>query len=1842
MRVIKLLLLLPPLALLLSHHAGAQGITCAQARHPLDVQICATPSLLVLDRNLATAYAAALARDPAQAEALRQAQRDWLADRDRGCTQPQAAAACLRSAYLARIAALSATTTPPVPAARPAPPPAASTAAPAAVPAGPAPAAPAPPPAAAPVAAPPPAPPANAAIPASPQASLSLDRFPTAGQHDVLLRIAQSGRYSIRAASETGTALQLVDMLAGPGEVAGAAGAQDGRIDALLEAGIYKLRAFGDAAARGETRLLVAEFQEAAPPVVAVPGALVSGELADLQQRSVWITLDAPRSLRIEAAGRSLRDLRLWREGSDLLAAQPAVSVIEPTAGHPLRRLLLETRLEAGSYRIQLHGGEALAWTDGDARQPLHLRLDASQALAEGWVTGRIGPFGSERFEVPGQAGHFLLDLPQPADVSLAVDTAGRPLLRGALARNSRELALQLRPGPRGTAARLVELRGSEGQEYRLRSITVAGSRTLDRPGQHWLTAETIGFGGDEAPATVLLARQAPGQPLQPLAAQAPRLGTGQAWRLRFNLRGGTSLIFEVVQPGPVALRSSGVAVTAAVQPLRGYGTAAAAPQPGDRWDLPAGWYALGLQPAAGAGPGVLELVLGDPGAVPRDLAPQPPHPVLPLGRHGIEQDQQLLLFGNTLPNGQIGLAARSLPADLLAQPLVVTQPAGEALDLQVIAPTFGSLAVTEIGGGSIPFSFVAASRPASLRVAPAAVARTLVLAWRQPPAAVALPAPRPLPALPPLAAGRPLPIDLRQGESRSVTLTVPEGGLYRVESTGRLRTSGEIGTAFLPALSSAEANGIGGNMLLQRPLRAGRYRVTVTALEGSGRLGLLAQPAAINTTGTLLPGGTQRATMTAGTALVLPIRIATAGRHRIELLGLDRSFTARLEDAEGWPLTETAATTQLDQDLAAGDYRLVVMPEPVAARVLARLTALPAATAREGHGPFSLPFEATQRHEWREPAARDAPRQPDRWDFALAGEAAVTLTLTAGMQARLLPQDGGAALAQLAAGSPFNGTLPAGRYRVEAQGASRDDRLPYGITLRSEELQPGVPRPVSLPASLSFSIAEARVVSLTSFGDQDLRAVLRDAEGREVARDDDRADDWNIALSRLLPAGRYRLDLAAAVPRLQGERRVEESDTDEAEEDDPPRNASAPDDADEDAPAGDNRLAVTLALPEALPPRPASLQGSQELAAPGLHRLHLPTLANGLLLVAAGSAAEEMVLALEQRQPDGNWRNAAVERGRQPVLAMPMPAGPAETWRLAAWRVDGGAAPMRIALRLVDTPAQAAPTVRLAPLSLDALGTLHIAQVALAAPQALVLRGTAWRQGSRPGQALVAADAGLLLPQSRTLWLLGREAADVSLAPAEAGAQSLVLPLAAGEQAELPPRPLPADRLAAWLAQSGFGQPGLEAGAGMGIATGSALAVATEAPLRAWNAGDDGALAMQLRLLDLQRQPAAAAGPMMLPAASATPVSLPDAPQRLRLDLSPHTAAVLRGGAAPVTIWAGDAPLRRMLEGQWREVLLLNAATTAAPAAVAAAPLGAPPLVLRPGQPLKRFLGAGGSIALAVEARPGQRLVVVGGASATLVSNGRVRRGTALPLDGPAALVLEHGPGALAAWVEGEGASPWPELAAEAVSLPLHQPLAQPARRLAFTLDTPMLLRARTTAPVIIALAQDGQREAPQLFPAGAEYHRYLAAGSAELWLMAAQDGAMTGSLELTAVAVQQLGEGLGEPVLAGPGDTALFGFTLARAGRIGLGLRAEPDHVAVRLLDARGQPLGEGVALLRQLPAGRYVMEARLPTEAPPSLLRPAVVGIDPRPNGPPPDVVQGYLSLVGISPSRSGTPR
>ena len=144
--------------------------------------------------------------------------------------------------------------------------------------------------------APPPAPPPpevrvpSQANPPAAAASLDATTLPAAAEADTLLQVTRAGRFAVALHSKTGAALQLVDMLTGPSELSGEAGAQDGRLDLLLDEGTYKLRSFSAPGAGGEVGVSASAFRDAAPPrALPPPGQLFSAELHDLEQRAFWL-----------------------------------------------------------------------------------------------------------------------------------------------------------------------------------------------------------------------------------------------------------------------------------------------------------------------------------------------------------------------------------------------------------------------------------------------------------------------------------------------------------------------------------------------------------------------------------------------------------------------------------------------------------------------------------------------------------------------------------------------------------------------------------------------------------------------------------------------------------------------------------------------------------------------------------------------------------------------------------------------------------------------------------------------------------------------------------------------------------------------------------------------------------------------------------------------------------------------------------------------------------------------------------------------------------------------------------------------------------------------------------------------------------------------------------------------------------------------------------------------------------------------------------------------------------------------------------------------------------------
>ncbi len=1592
-------------------------------------------------------------------------------------------------------------------------------------------------------------------VPPDPSARLSQSSVSAAAADETaLLTVETPGRFSIRAQSGGGVELQLVDMMMGPGEVSGKAGVRDGRLDVLLDRGVYRLHSLGAAGATGDAKLSVTPFRGVgAGQGDVLRGGEASGELGDLEQRSYWIVVSTGAGASVEATGRALRDLRLWRNGADLVDLKPGVATLEPVAGHSMTRLRIDGAVEPGLYLVTAYGGAPAAWADGKAGNPFRIRVGPPQKLLGGWFEGVIDAFGSARFEIAPPATYVRLETPDVAPAQLSVARGAAEPMSAAITKTSRQPIAVVNLPAKGKEPAIAEITGFEGQAFRLRALDPTSTLKVDQAGPHLIAVDVAGEGGDELPATVLLARFAKGKGTV-VASKAPRIARGEAWRGKFNLRGPSSLIFEVASAGPVALSASGPGVVPTLEPLLGSNAPRADGAIPWQWDVEAGFYVLKLDPIRDAA-GVIDVTFGQPGLAPQ-VSPAPSRATIDFGLQNIDKGAYYEIFANAGPALTLGPRARKLPADLAAAPLVLDEkaaavgpdapaaapippkrpaavekptkavdksldravgkpvgksgdkaadkpapksaanpkatakanpepnpkpaaspppapPAAEgALTIPLRAPLGGVIAATEVNGQPIALAFsneivAGASRTLAATIPASDHDRRIVVSWSktEPPAKIpAIPATA---SVATLSAGEPQFFDLARDEGRDFRLDVAEGGLYRIETLGRLKTSATIGTSFIPAIDQATGNGPGHNALLQNFLRAGSYRVRVSALDSEGHLGLVAHRATLIEAGALAPGQSARAALARDTGAAFAIEAPEAATYRLDLYALGADFPARLEDSDGWPLTPPGPMATLTQHFEKGHYRLVVPPVETDARVVARIRKIVEETPPQGHGPHPLAFDVGQAFQWREPAGADAPREPDRWTFALEGQAHVTLDISEGMGADIVKLgDAPASIAKIAFKRGFDGLLEPGQYSVEARAIGRNDRLDYQLTLKSAEIQPSAPRVVELPASIPFAIAADRIVSLTSFGDVELTGVLKDAAGNQVERVNGRIDDWNVALSRRLPAGTYQLDLAAA--KAEGAPTGQENNSDNSQAADDSQasdnsdageastdvdssdqstsdQASSSDDAsapsgdaaepdagaaepDADAAADNNRgkLELHLALPETLQGPDLDLAGSAEVAESDAHTLALPTVAAGGLLVVAAQASADSVLSLERQEAGGQWRVIGADRGRAPVVAAPADGDAARPWRVSVWPVEG-AASVRLAARRVDEPQQALGAVSLKPIE-GLEPPIEVAAVAQKSKSLFILNEApaGLRQGSTPGRELSAAAGGIIAPQSERVWFLARGPAldALQLTAVPPTLKTIALDLADGDVATLS-QPEPASgSLRVYRAQSSFGQPGLDAGKGMGVApagdVSAALALDGGAPLRISNAGG-GALRLSLDAFDLSAQPPAQADShyaAAIPAGAAQRVALPASTKELEINLAPSAAAFLSDGDHAVTVWGGEKALSRRLKGSWTSVLFVNIGAETAPVSIALSP-AADEQPLAAGAISKRFFGAAGSTSLRVEAVPGDRLIAAGAHATFIGDDGAVLRGRSLILRGPGELILDHDAGLTAAWVE-------------------------------------------------------------------------------------------------------------------------------------------------------------------------------------------------------------------------------
>ncbi len=1518
----------------------------------------------------------------------------------------------------------------------------------------------------------------------SPRAA-ALDRtsLPATGRQEALLTVAAFGRYAVTVASAQGTALQLIDRMAGPGAIDGEAGTRDGRVDAFLDRGDYKIVAIADAKGTGTAVLKAHAFVErnAPQPPMLVELKPVDGTLNDFEQISYWIEVKERRTVAIEAAGRDLADLRLWTSGDWLVDVTPEIEIVTPVDGRPLKICRLTADLNPGFYLLSAYGGAPQPWAQDNGEHPFYLRYGIPRLASVIRQRFTIGPSGIDRWRVPGETNYYRVELPEARPLALQVGTysSRRPFDAGSspvtITKQSLVPVAEVETG-RLLDDHIVTVTGAAGQPYILQHFDV-GERfwcgghywRLHDNGPHWVSTVHSGDPTDSIDATALVTRwkwwTQQDRHTEPFLDEVVDLGTSATWARHFNLLERATIFLHVRDTGRYTILARGSKAQFRIEPFMTERPAEyRSPDfqsSGSEWDLEAGYYVLTADPiklgildvavvpaASAATPNLLADLIGKGrGQELTRIRAAAQWPAADLA-DGYSYD----LFLNEQPDVHVGLILRKLPIDL-TDPLPVRQMPNEKLSVPIHIGDAGQLAaiadddsVVELsadgGAWQRTLSIAAGDHRLAMRHAsPHPLAYTLRVEPDRLRAAAPLPPlPDPSAAAPPklpvLSSTTPRFIDLDRGESATFYVRADRPALYRIESSGLLATAGNIRTRTITSLDRDSENGVGRNFFLEQYLREGDYQITTTTLgKTKGHLGLTLERAEIIDGGVLSDGFPARVALPAGSGIVYTFTIRTAGQYRLRAMGVGKTFRCRLEDGDGWPIEPPNIAADLNRHFDAGAYRLVLLPQNVESRRVTLLESVPEPVEYKGHGPHALPLARRASAVWTEPEG-DAPRTPDTWELSVPADVDARIELSGEMQAELkrVQDDGTAAVT--AAVPPlrgWKGRLGAGRYRLEVVCARTNNKQPYEVAVWPEQLVAGLARNVSAPARVPVAVGRDGLVELSSFGSADVSARLYDRSGQLVVAADDAPGDWNFHIAQPLRAGNYELQIDPVGTRSATATEVSMRAPGEHVE----ARLSTP-------------VRLTAALADTVRIYPLQVAPDEEI------------------LFVTAQAAESVGCAIESLIGD-QWQTIAAANGQTARLEIPLPSAangqPMSEYRLRLWSAEGRPTAVKLDVVTITPPwqteTQLAKGVPLAPVP-GLKPRIGVAAVKLDRPGMFRVRGPAVRWSSSAGQPSQMLNNGLVAASGRLLWLVRDLPADASadvptvraqrerLAPGSDHQLALTLrggaPIAC-DVARSAPGPLLA------MATAMVGQPGIRiaaagdvAPAGDAMAAGDRTALAVSlAPASdtavVWPAAGADDIDVRIEQMSFPPPPEERMGWGVtsgnIEPATARSFALPPGNKRIRFVFGDSVVAALSDGASVRSVhWAGGTAFEESLDSTADHLTLMVPRGGSAPfdvellpvAAKAESPAAAKEdtnAAINPGRPLEeRQVDAGRRRVPVASTRANQTLHVRGARGDALYvrHDGTVSRGSDVAAGGGGTLLIPHAPGLVLAWLDSAG----------------------------------------------------------------------------------------------------------------------------------------------------------------------------------------------------------------------------
>lgn len=1007
------------------------------------------------------------------------------------------------------------------------------------------------------------------------------------GLNQTLLHIQQPGAYSIQVKSQQGTRIALIDRMAGIIASNGSSGSNDGRIDTILDTGTYKLRLWSPQNGEGEAKLSVFMYKEATPkdkleqlPVLK-EHKLIHKTLADLEQQSYWLQVENRSPLILEAQGRNLSSCALWKNGNWLTDSTPSISTYEPIVGQPMKHVELYQQVEPGLYLLRCYGGEPLAWANETGEHPFYLRMGIPTLSSNGIKFIKISPFGRDFFLLPGSTNLFQVTRDDKKDTTLSVKnwSAGQGRFASSYSQNNAEINKKSRSPwctirRSGDKTQLVMIKAKPGDDIRFTHFREAsdspfsGNNYYRNNGQFWISAVESEEGVESLDFTGILYDY---KSKKILRSKVLEIGGGLELERKINLLGNLSAIIKVNESGsyhvvedptlggkgeytfkPLLDRSDRKRPN---QTISGSSPSA---------ELVSGYYRLNISPES---KGILHFNLKESGMLDdvkslvksklltklnlnkkKEITKQTGNIKTSQGffwpKVDVYSPQYTSFIGGQREGVHYGFVVRELPLDL-KKPLPMVLAPGQTIEFPVRINRQTRLEVGFEKGRSIEIKAKnkTVSNLSSLpqgeytvKVTNTGTIKSVLslgtfnsVVESIKPSKIADIIAKSDHKYTVLTDKAPLYRKFERQEQKTFILKVDKPGLYRFETSGRMETALTVRTKTILSLFNAQSNGVGRNALVQQYLKPGDYKVTIqTRGKSRGWAGIHLKKSPLHDLGVLVEGGTKRVRLKANEAVRYKIDIKKYGEYHIQTLGLNKEFTFRFDDAEGWPLVQPQSQGNLSMYLWPGIYYYYSLPAPLLSRRITNLYRQVSVEKPVGKGPHSLAFNRQVSHTWRE--THD--NRPDIYHFNVPAEMEVNITLTKDFEARLRKKgDKEWSHFTLKDKEYWGGTFQAGDYVLHVKSIEKNDRASYSVQVLTPDLAPGLSQTVSsFPKTLKVKVGKDSMIELYSQGTTDIKAQLEadiiDDSGDLVGENDDRENDWNFSIFKRLKEGSYVLKL--------------------------------------------------------------------------------------------------------------------------------------------------------------------------------------------------------------------------------------------------------------------------------------------------------------------------------------------------------------------------------------------------------------------------------------------------------------------------------------------------------------------------------------------------------------------------------------------------------------------------------------------------------------------------------------------------------------------------------------------